>query len=135
MDKMDKINGHPVKYIVNDNVVIAVIADCMNDVMTYVDDEYKIWLPIHNVRQDIELPYVLKSIAKCSPGDVFNEEIGKRIAYRRLQRKYWEKFADRLTKYLWIMQKESRKILKDTGKFAARASNIDPLEGIVAHDD
>lgn len=136
MDKMNMINGHPVKYIVNGDMVIAMIKGCCNDVTSYADDQYKIWFPIYNRKHhDVDLPDVMKGYAKCDPRDTFDEELGKRIAYRRLQKKYWEKFSDRLTKVSWILQEEHGNILKDIGKFAFRAMSIEPMEGIVNHAD
>ena len=130
MDKMDKINGREVEYIVNDRTVIALIRNCRYDVTNYIDSAYKVYTLKDSVVCDLYMPHVLRGVAKCNPDDEFNLEDGKRIAYRRLQIKYWDKFSLRLTKYFMFLVEIKNKIGHDIAKAGKKFMNIDPLEGI-----
>ena len=129
MDNMNKINGHDVEYIVNGKTVIATIKNCNLDVDDYVYGICRLWI-VGKPSELIKLPDTLKSIARCSPEDEFNLEVGKRIAYRRLQQKYWNKVASRLTKCSMYLVRVQSELYNTMGKCAGKAANIDPLGGI-----
>lgn len=80
-----------IKYTVNNNTVIAEFRRDWID--TLVNNTYIDYATIHDVVYD----YLLKvendgfkpyGEAKCSPDDVFDEDIGKHIAKTRLINKY-----------------------------------------------
>lgn len=84
-----------IKYIVNNNTVIAEFSRDWID--TLVEYYLKNTYIANSVFVDAVYDYMLKvesdglnpyGEAKCSPDDVFDEEIGKRIARTRLINKY-----------------------------------------------
>lgn len=87
--KTDHINKHTVEYVIADRRVIAQIKNCewdAADVCGCFDDRYR-------------MCFRYKGIAKCAPGDAFDEETGKRIAYRRLEMKYYGAMNRRLFRW------------------------------------
>lgn len=84
-----------IKYIVNNNTVIAEFSrDWIDTLVEYCSNNTHI---DYATLKDIVYDYLLKvendglkfyGEAKCSPDDVFDEEIGKHIARTRLINKY-----------------------------------------------
>lgn len=99
---MWKINGHEVEFYVNEEnrIVTATIKYCKHDVLGILRKEHDMnfcgfWdMPKQFAK--VELPVTLKSVAKCHPNDTFDPEIGKRIARKKLEAKYWEKIYKRM---------------------------------------
>lgn len=97
-----KINGHEVEFYVNEEnrIVTATIKYCANDVLYILHKASDVnfccfWdMPKQFVKA--KLPATLKSVAKCHPNDTFDPEIGKRIARKKLEAKYWEKIHKRM---------------------------------------
>ena len=84
-----------IKYIVNNNTVIAEFSRDWID--TLVEYYFKNTYINYDTLRDIVYDYLLKvendglkfyGEAKCSPDDVFDEDIGKQIARTRLINKY-----------------------------------------------
>lgn len=130
MDKMNKINGHDVEYIVNGNTVVAIIRGCSNDVIDHIETQHDIYTMRNSVVDTLYTPHNLRGVAKCNPEDEFNLEVGKRIAYRRLQVKYWDKFSMRLTKFSILLTGIQNRLLTDIGKSANKFMKVNPLEGV-----
>lgn len=97
-----KINGHEVEFYVNEEnrIVTATIKYCKYDVLNILRKEHDMnfcgfWdMPKQFAK--VELPVTLKSVAKCHPDDTFDPEVGKRIARKKLEAKYWEKIYKRM---------------------------------------
>lgn len=129
MLKIQKINGHPVSYFVNEQqrTVGAIIHDCKYDVICDLYDKHNVCpsRPRANAL-DFTLPDTLKSIATAHPDDEFDIEVGKRIASKRLRKKYWLKYADRMIKFTTFIRFSSI-VIKDAHKALDRSESIDPL--------
>ena len=131
--KIQKINGHPVSYSVNEEkrIVGAVIRDCRHDVIDRIYDEYGIY-PTCNKKSYTRwtMPDMLKSVATCHPDDVFDVEEGKRIASKRLRKKYWLKYSMRMAFFAaWLIDVRKR-IVDDADSAFYKAKSIDPLANI-----
>lgn len=103
VEKVWKINGHEVEFYVNEEnrIVTATIKHCKFDVLDILRKEYDMnfcgfWdMPKQFAK--VELPVTLKSVAKCHPDDTFDPEVGKRVARKKLESKYWDKIRKRMT--------------------------------------
>ena len=84
-----------IKYFLNNNTVIAEFRRDWIDTLVeyYTNNTYIDYVTIHDVVYD----YLLKvendgfrayAMAKCSPDDLFDEDVGKHIAKTRLINKY-----------------------------------------------
>lgn len=137
MKKIQKINGHPVSYFVNEEkrMVGAVIRDCWHDVVDRMYKEYGI-IPSSNKKSHRRwlMPDVLKSVATCHLDDVFDIEEGKRIASKRLRKKYWLKYSTRMAFFAaWLIDVKKR-IVDDADSAFYKAKSIDPLANITKED-
>ena len=101
-EKVWKINGHEVEFYVNEEnrIVTSTIKYCRYDVLNILRKEHDMnfcgfWdMPKQFAK--VELPVTLKSVAKCHPDDTFDPEVGKRVARKKLEAKYWEKIHKRM---------------------------------------
>ena len=97
-----KINGHEVEFYVNkeNRIVTATIKYCANDVLYILqkasDVNFQCFWDMPKQFVKAQLPATLKSVAKCHPKDTFDPEVGKRIARKKLEAKYWEKIHKRM---------------------------------------
>lgn len=99
MKKVQKINGHDVSYFVDseNKVVGALIRDCSRDVVDRLYSDFGLIMASNKkAHQRLYLPNVIKTIATCHPDDCFDVEIGMKIAEKRLRKRYWEKYSDRM---------------------------------------
>lgn len=89
------INGHPVSFFVDQQhrTVGAVIKDTEKDAVKVIEDKCK-WYYFGSCKtyDKFCLPMSFKAVAKCSPEDTFDVEIGMEIAYKRLKKKYMYKY-------------------------------------------
>ena len=105
MDKVYSINGHEVNFYCNEEnrIAKATIKNCDNDVLKGLNDDFGLKID-HGLfaytaerhLSKIKLPRTMSCIAHCHPDDVFDEELGKRVAYKKLRKKYWSKYAKRM---------------------------------------
>ena len=101
-EKVWKINGHEVEFYINEEnrIVTSTIKYCRYDVLNILRKEHDMnfcgfWdMPKQFAK--VELPVTLKSVAKCHPDDTFDPEVGKRVARKKLEAKYWEKIHKRM---------------------------------------
>lgn len=132
--KAQKINGHPISYYINEKqrVVCAVIHDCRLDVAEYFLNQHFGILPTvgKRVSNTFLLPGTLKSIATAHPEDKFDIEVGKRIASKRLRKKYWLKYADRMFQIIEFIQAETYEMIDDAKRVLGMSESIDPLAEI-----
>lgn len=136
MPKIQKINGHPVSYFINEQqrTVGAIIRDCRYDVIDNLYDEHNVSPALNRaITLAFTLPDALKSIATAHPDDEFDIEIGKRIVSKRLRKKYWLKYADRMCKFAAFIQDVSSTVIEDARNALGRSESIDPLAEI--HND
>ena len=101
-EKVWKINGHEVVFYVNEEnrIVTATIKYCARDVLSILHKEcgfdFNGFWDVPKQFDKIYLSATLKSIARCHPDDVFDVEIGKHVARKKLESKYWEKIHKRM---------------------------------------
>lgn len=107
-----------IKYIVNNNTVIAEFSRDWID--TLVEYYFKNTHINYDTLRDIVYDYLLKvendglkfyGEAKCSPDDIFEEEIGKQIARTRLINKY-NKVVTRINQILIELIKSDMRFLR-----------------------
>lgn len=102
MDKVYMINGHEVNFYCNEEnrIVAASIESCKWDIDTSIWKNFGVHLDLYDTADRytdrFEMPRAMKCVARCHPDDVFDEERGKRIAYKKLRKKYWAKYAKRM---------------------------------------
>lgn len=105
MDKIYMINGNEVSFYCNEEnrIAKATIKDCEDDVFDGLKDDFGLDVD-HGIfthtadryLSKVELPQTMSCVARCHPDDAFDEERGKRIAYKKLRKKYWAKYAKRM---------------------------------------
>lgn len=99
-----KINGHPVEFIVRpeDRAVVAQIRMCSSDVLKTFESKSGITTDLFFGREAYKfaMQTYMKSVAKCHPDDEFNEEVGKKLAYKKLRQKYWRKYHAKMGKFV-----------------------------------
>ena len=129
----DAINGHPVKFFIDETnrTVAATIEHCADDVQQYMFDlcGMSIYFPQvpDKTRERIRMPDKLKSYAHCLPEDEFILETGKRIAYDKLRKKYWEKYGRRMLIAGVLLDTFSCALFNAYKEADTICGNIDPL--------
>lgn len=83
------------RYIVNEEkrTVVALMENCQSDLIQYLnkkipDADFLISGLSSYSGKTLNIDDTYRGIAKCSPEDVFDEEVGKTLASRRAQEKY-----------------------------------------------
>lgn len=86
MSKKWKINGRCPKFIINKEagVVVALLEDCAFDCINAIEEEFSDILIC-----EFMMNPVYRGVARLVPGDVFNEDKGKEIAFNILKKKYY----------------------------------------------
>ena len=85
------MNNFAVDYIVKEKegVVVCIISDCEFNAVAMVDEYTDVFvIPWCQIPLEYRLNEQYKGVAKCMPGDIFNEEYGKKVAYRKAYLKY-----------------------------------------------
>lgn len=120
------ICGHPVEFSVEGRKVSARICDCASDALSYIYDLTSI-MPRYDHCCMID---IYSASAVCHSNDVFDEEVGKRIAYRRLLKKYLIARNKRIARFVKTLE-SSRGVLRLRHyKAAQHILAIDPEYGI-----
>ena len=123
-----KICGHDVKFTImpEQRKVQAVIHNCEYDAVSYIQS-------CSGFTVD-GLKYHMKSMywatATCAPEDEFNPELGKRIAYKRLVKKYLRYRNNRLFAFLGELSDVQIKISRRFYNAYKHIDRIDPLVGV-----
>lgn len=133
MDKVYSINGHEVNFYCNEEnrIVKATIKGCDDDVFESLKDDFGLNID-HGLftytaerhLSKIEMPRIMSCIAHCHPDDVFDKELGKRVAYKKLRKKYWSKYAKRMYNLRSILVDAAIYCSKDAEKAYGRADQI-----------
>lgn len=92
---MRKINMNTVKFIVKPEArkVICLIEDCRNDFLDFVwESPLRHMLYRWDLKDNLLMSDTYTGIATCMEGDEWNEEIGKRIALNKAERKWGTAF-------------------------------------------
>lgn len=133
MTKEFKINGHDVEFIVSEEnrIVVAQIRGCSGDI--YIKDEKFGYIRYHNFAYDVAMNSRYKATARCSPEDTFDENIGKQIAFDRLQIKYWVAYNKRINRIINKVSNIIDSLTTEYDKAELRAS-IDPLDCVYRQD-
>lgn len=130
MSKARKIHGHTVIFSVDNNArkVTAKIYGCDADALLYIKNVTK----VHALEpcDDFYMRNSYSASATCAPGDQFNVELGERIAYRRLLKKYLRYRNARIYKFYDFLGRCRRDLMLRHTRAAYHASVIDPLEGV-----
>lgn len=129
-----KINHHEVKFIVSpeNRVVVAEIQRCCNDLLGWFETESGLEYPIFakqgasSAPSSAFLPPIMRSIARCHPDDEFNADVGMDVAYKKLQKKYWEKYAIRAMRLLKHLEAVHDSLSMELKRAALKAESIDP---------
>lgn len=126
--KFDDVNGHEVKFYVDEQkkTVCAVINDCEEDAMHFLADRSLAGLKAA-MSYGFYMPSKVHALAKCSPADVYNEEIGKRIAYVKLLKKYWQKMYKRANTAVRLMLEDTADIEDTRDDLACISDKADTL--------
>lgn len=138
MEYTPTINGHPVffKVVESQRVVVATMSGCDIDAVNYFDEISGLavvpWK--RSVSGKIALPASIKAVARCHPEDSFDPDTGKQIAYRKLRKKYWSKYADRVAKLAIILRKVFEDCNTEALKGLSIAHDINPTYGLVGGD-
>ena len=109
------MNTNDVKYKVyaDKGIVVAIIRPCPGEAIEEFNTKYMaqttsgvgIYCRINKAGDHFAMPAKLTAVAKCHPEDTFNEELGKRIAFNKLRKKYNESMNKRLYKILTCLHK------------------------------
>lgn len=97
---IDRINGHNVTYLRNGNCIVAKLDDdCSYDVLNTMYDKYQ--MSYYALRESPRanrwiMPYHPSAVAKCLESDTFDIDYGCDLAYRRLEKKYYNMFVKRM---------------------------------------
>ena len=132
------INGHEVAFYVDEphRTVGAVIKNCARDVDIELFSDHGISITVVSSGPDIKtpdailLPNIMKAKAKCSPEDEFDVEIGKKIAYKRLRKKYWLKYCRRMDEVMYRLSRTARLFMLRSNQLRRDAEAIHPLSVI-----
>ncbi len=133
MDKIYMINGHEVQFYCNEEnrIVRATIGGCREDVFEALHDDFGIeidwWGGCGTAKRftdRVEMIGNMSCIAHCHPDDEFNEDLGKRIAYKKLRKKYWSKYAKRMYNLRNILVDAATHCAFDAQKAYGRADSI-----------
>lgn len=128
MDKERKICGHPVEFIFENSTrrIIAVIKGCTYDAIYYITDI----TGIDAMHENYKMRHSYRASATCNPDDEFDMELGRRIAYRRLLRKYLRYRNARIEWFCSYLGDCRKKLMLRYNNASFHASVIDPLEGV-----
>lgn len=130
MDKVYSINGHKVNFYCNEEnrIVKATIDNCKWDVINALWSNFGLNFDLYDSADrhtdKFKMPSVMKCVAFCHPDDEFNEELGKRVAYKKLRKKYWSKYAKRMYNLRSILVDAAIYCSKDAEKAYGRADQI-----------
>lgn len=138
MERVSMINKRPVEFKVveEQRVVIATLYGCELDAVDFFDEKSGFALVPFSWRKSemVAMPCSLKAVARCHSNDDFDPELGKKIAYRRLRKKYWEKYSDRLSKLSMIMQSAVNACNAEALRAVSIAADIDPTFDVTGGD-
>lgn len=124
-----RICGHIVCFCVIDRKVTARIYDCAEDARLYIDNmDTNVHIVPYGKEYDMRLWY--DASATCHPDDEFDEELGKRIAYRRLLRKYLTARNKRIALFIRYLGLARRELSVRHRKVAQHIDSIDPEYGV-----
>jgi hypothetical protein len=70
----------------------------------------------------VELPNKFVGIASCSPEDEWNEELGKRIAFMRMKRKFYTAFFNAATKFFNDVDKYTEALIDCINRYGEKIS-------------
>lgn len=104
-DPMTKINGHEVQYFVNEEkkTVTAKIINTRVDAwerFTEISHLDYCWNVSKKTLFSFDMQSEMSCTAKCHPDDEFDVAVGMVIAYKKLQKKYWYKYANAMDKII-----------------------------------
>lgn len=136
--RVKKINGFEVKFIhyPENRVVIAEVKGCAEDVFQWLEQkcglEYSIFCRpgTPTFMNEIYLPRTLKAVAKCHPEDDFDIRVGEDVAYKKLQKKYWEKYSVRCMKLYKHLTATLESLSDEIRKAATKAQAINPTANV-----
>lgn len=133
MDKVYKINGHEVQFYCNEEnrIVKASIGGCRIDVFEALRDDFGIeidwWSKCATAERILDRVRMIGNmacVAHCHPDDTFDVERGKSVAYKKLRKKYWSKYAKRMFNLGNILVAASTHCVKDAQKAYERADKV-----------
>lgn len=130
MDKVYKINGREVEFYYNEEnrIVVATIKYCAYDVLSTLYKNFGLdfdsWSTSDRYIKKICLPVKMKCVARCHPDDDYNIDQGKKIAYKKLRKKYWKKYAKRMFNMSDIFVSASTFAANDAQKALERSESI-----------
>lgn len=132
-DPMTKINGHEVQYFVNEEkrTVTAKIFNTRVDAwerFTEISHLDYCWNVSKKTLFSFDMQPEMSCTAKCHTDDEFDVEIGKIIAYKKLQKKYWLKYSQAMNRiYFYLSNKVTDAIDAEWCTAYNRSANIDPF--------
>lgn len=117
---------HQVQYFVNkeNGIVVARINDCSQDFLEFFLDAKRILLPVSDKEShQFLMPNSFVGIARLGDGDVWDEELGKQIAYQRAKQKRDQSFFKRANMMMRWIERELDRLCDVFDAYGKRLSN------------
>lgn len=119
---------HQVQYFVNkeDGIVVARINDCKRDFLSFFLDTNRMSgsLPISDKEYDqLLMPNSFVGVARLGDDDVWDEELGKQIAYQRAKQKRDQSFFKRANMMMRWIERELDRLCDVFDAYGKRLSN------------
>ena len=122
---MFEVKEFETKYIVNEEkgIVVCIISDCEENAIALIDEQLNYALN----GMDIPNKYILnnnyKGIAKCAAGDTFDEEYGKKLAYKKAYLKYVTALNKKVKCFVDDYKKHATQMIANLDKVMNKTNN------------
>lgn len=130
-DPMTKINGHEVEYFINEKnrTVTAKIMNTSWDALHKFTAISKLERSFDYFGEEnvFTMQDEMTCTAKCHPDDEFDVDAGMVIAYKKLQKKYWGKYAITLININRYLNYVHDMIYNEENKAIHKEQSIDPF--------
>lgn len=113
------------KFYVNEEkgVVVCVLEDASYLLSAALyKKSYALWHM--SSEEDISLPNVFRGKAVCSPDDVWNEDVGKRLAFYRMRAKLLNAYFNKVQYIVDKVEKELDNFVEDVNNLGYRMNRV-----------
>lgn len=103
--------------------VVCVVPRTHNMVAQFLHDSCEfndVWFGGSRLRDKIEMPKSFSGKAVCSPDDEWNEEIGKKLAFKRAKEKVYTSFFKRASTYVNTIDRRLNEMITRFNDFGAK---------------
>lgn len=118
---------HKVQYFVNKEkgIVVARINDCKRDFISFLFDSCNQNDPPFSDKEydQLLMPHSFVGVARLGENDIWDEELGKQIAYQRAKQKRDESFFKRANMAVRLYERELDKLCNLFDAYGKRLSN------------